>query len=237
MLSSIVTLEMQWKPWMNNSGLGGVRTLGFPLPLAKILTECDEHNEKWRKHSLHTAVKGGCKAKNISCVNQIYDLGFYLHRLPSSPSCGGVNCPFGPGVPPGPYCKSVWKVKSCSSLEVRKLSLLDSIILIGLWLQSGGGIIFVRVYLNDLAVRYEQCWGGSTTQFLHCLPQRLPLAMRTWGWEGDSEEWYLIFKSCSNFIKHQPTQKVSILLARDKAHNQAFFSWNTHPTFNCKKVT
>lgn len=56
----------------------------------------------------------------------------------SSPSCGGVNCPFGPGVQPGPHCESVCNVKSCSALEARKRSPLDCIILIDLRLQSGG---------------------------------------------------------------------------------------------------
>lgn len=77
-----------------------------------------------------------------------WELSHFTVEQTSSPSCGGVCCPFGPGVPPGPYCRSVWNVKSSPSLEVRKRSLLDCIMLIGLWQSRGGGQSFLLCVLQ-----------------------------------------------------------------------------------------
>ena len=51
-------------------------------------------------------------------------------EMTSTLSSGGANCPFCSVVPPSQYCKSVWNAKSGCSLKVRKLSLLDYILLI-----------------------------------------------------------------------------------------------------------
>lgn len=92
-----------------------------------------------------------------------WELSHFTVEQTSSPSCGGVCCPFGPGVPPGPYCRSVWNVKSSPSLEVRKRSLLDCIMLIGLWQsRGGGGNRFCCVYFRWPSCEMQHCWGGSS---------------------------------------------------------------------------
>lgn len=72
-------------------------------------------------------------------TNSRWELSHLTVEQTSSPSCGGVDCPFSPGVPLGTYFRSLWNVKSFPSLEVRKHSLLDCIMLIGLWQSRGGG--------------------------------------------------------------------------------------------------